>query len=193
MHTLLIDDNYAMCSAILKENMNSVDRVMPLLRLMIRAIDLHSRFLMKEIGMTTPQLLVLREVGKHGGVTPTRIALDIKLSKATVSGIIERLREKEYIVYTKNSADRRKIALHLTHDGWDVLEKNPLPIQQQFVHQFNMLHDEKKNSMLESLEAVALLMFQACSAANDDIETDNKIVHNDIIDTCMIDSNDKRG
>ena len=117
-----------MHSAALKENMNNIDRVMLPLQFMIRAIDLHSRFLMKEIETTTPQLLALQEVGKYRGVTPTRIALYINLSKATVSGIIDRLREKGCIICAKNNADWRKFSLRLTHDSWDILKKILCPL-----------------------------------------------------------------
>lgn len=146
---------------------NSTQRVVMLLRLIVRSIDLHSRFLSKESGLTIPQLLIMQEIRTHKNITPTEVSMRIKLSKATVSGITERLKGKGYINHNRDQHDRRKIHLTLTKDGEQILMSNPLPIQQQFVERFESMDTKQQQNMLESLEVLATLMFESSSAAQD--------------------------
>lgn len=146
---------------------SNTQKVTALLRLIIRAIDLHSHYLSKEVGLTIPQLLILQEIRVRKDITPTEVSIRIKSSKATVSGIIERLREKGYIKHTRNQRDRRQIYLSLTKQGEQMLMRNPLPIQQQFIERFESIGAKQQKNMLESLEVLATLMFEASSAAQD--------------------------
>lgn len=148
-------------------SVSSTQRVVSLLRLITRSIDLHSRFLAKESGLTIPQLLALQEIRTHQRVTSTEIAMSVKLSKATVSGITDRLKGKGYIESTRDADDRRKVYLALTESGKQVLARNPLPIQQEFVQNFERMTPEQQRNMLESLEVLAKLMFESSSAARD--------------------------
>src|SRR3546814_4102733 len=67
------------------------DRLLGSVRRIIRAVDLHSKRLERETGLTTPQVLVLRAIRDLGEVTTARIAGQVNLSQATVTTIIDRL------------------------------------------------------------------------------------------------------
>lgn len=146
---------------------DSTQKVTALLRLIIRAIDLHSRFLSKEVGLTVPQLLILQEIRTHKSITLTEVSMRIKSSKATVSGIVDRLKGKGYINHNRNEDDRRKVSLTLTETGKKILTQDLLPIQRQFVEKFEEMSTERQENVLESLETLATLMFESSSAAND--------------------------
>lgn len=64
-------------------DLTSKEEVLISLRKIIRAIDLHSKKLAKEFGLTGPQLLILMEINKYEGITLSKIAKNVNLSNAT--------------------------------------------------------------------------------------------------------------
>ena len=64
------------------------DQVIVALRRITRAIDLHSRDLMKQVGLTAPQLAALLAIGRLQPITVGALAKSIHLSQATLTGIL---------------------------------------------------------------------------------------------------------
>jgi len=62
-----IDNRYTRASYLIVQQskflMSSIEMVLTALRRVIRATDLHSRYLSKTSGLTTPQLIVLKTIG----------------------------------------------------------------------------------------------------------------------------------
>ncbi len=73
------------------------DQVLVSLRQIIRAIDLHSKHLERESGLTGPQLLVIQSISQSDMVTAGQIAREVNLSQATVTTILDRLEKKAYV------------------------------------------------------------------------------------------------
>ena len=67
------------------------DRVIIFLRKINRAADINSKKLIKQIGLTGPQLIILREISQTDEITASDISKAISLSQATVTGILDRL------------------------------------------------------------------------------------------------------
>ena len=61
------------------------------LRRIIRATDLHSKRMIRECGLTTPQVMILKAIEELGDVTVRRISNHVLLSQATVTTILNRL------------------------------------------------------------------------------------------------------
>ena len=61
-----------------------------LLRKISQAVDLHSKFLNKNFGLTGPQLVMLQELS-NGELTVSGLARRISLSQGTVTDIIHML------------------------------------------------------------------------------------------------------
>src|SRR3546814_974180 len=93
------------------------DRLLGSVRRIIRAVDLHSKRLERETGLTTPQVLVLRAIRDLGEVTTARIAGQVNLSQATVTTIIDRLVSRGLIERYRNVTDRRVVHSRLTETG----------------------------------------------------------------------------
>ena len=66
-----------------------------LLRKISQAVDLHSKFLNKNFGLTGPQLVMLQELS-DGELTVSGLARRISLSQGTVTDIIHRLEKKRF-------------------------------------------------------------------------------------------------
>ncbi|MDA9909960.1 MarR family transcriptional regulator, partial [Gammaproteobacteria bacterium] len=80
-----------------------IESVLIALRRLIRATDLHSRDLVKKTGLTTPQLLLLQSIKQNGEVSIRELALEISLSQATVTSILDRLENKKLVVRKRST------------------------------------------------------------------------------------------
>jgi len=132
--------------------------VLVALRRIIRATDLYSQKLRKTVGLTTPQLLVLRLVGDAKDVSLGRVARELSLSQATVTIIVDRLEDRGYVTRVRNSQDRRRVHLALSRQGRDVLERSPDLLQDRFVERFDRLAPWEQSMILAALQRTASLM-----------------------------------
>jgi DNA-binding MarR family transcriptional regulator len=135
-----------------------IDDVLMALRRVIRATDIHSKFLSKTAGLTAPQLLVLQVLDKEGSATIGDIGRTICLGQATVTTIITRLESRGYVRREKSDADRRKVYVELTEPGREILASAPTPLQEKFIRQFVSLQDWEQSIILSALQRVALMM-----------------------------------
>jgi len=134
------------------------DNVLVALRQIIRAIDLHSKRLERESGLTGPQLLVMKAIVQTVSVTAGQIARDVNLSQATVTSILDRLERKAYLRRERSNEDKRKVLIHLTEAGRQVLEQAPALMQENFILGFARLEEWEQNLILSSLQRVANMM-----------------------------------
>lgn len=139
--------------------MNSrLEEVLIALRRVNRATDLHSKYLAKTTGLTTPQMLLLQTVSSRGPLTIGEIANDISLSQATVTAILDRLEAKGFVRRVRSTEDKRKVHVHLAKAAVKLLKKAPVPLQEQFSQQFGDLQDWEQAMIVSSLQRVAQLM-----------------------------------
>lgn len=138
--------------------MKNYDQVLISLRQIIRAIDLHSKRLERESGLTGPQLLVLQLIQRAGEITAGVIAREVSLSQATVTSIIDRLERKGILQRQRSTDDKRKVMVTLTEAGEKALEKAPTLMQESFINSFNRLEDWEQALLLSSLQRVASMM-----------------------------------
>jgi len=138
--------------------METYDQVLVSLRQIIRAIDLHSKRLERESGLTGPQLLVMQLIGSSGEITAGVIARNVSLSQATVTSIIDRLERKGLLRRERSTDDKRKVMVSLTAQGGKALEAAPTLMQESFINAFNRLEDWEQALILSSLQRVASMM-----------------------------------
>ncbi|MBF7075034.1 MarR family transcriptional regulator [Glaciecola sp. MH2013] len=138
--------------------MEKYEELLVSLRKVIRAIDLYSKKLSKDSGLTSPQLLVMQEINQHDGAMVKDIASSINLSSATVTTILDRLESKQFVVRERSTVDKRKVAVHLTSVGQDVLESAPKPLQEHFIDRFEKLEEWEQTQLVATMQRVALMM-----------------------------------
>jgi DNA-binding MarR family transcriptional regulator len=132
--------------------------VLVALRRIMRATSLHSRRLGKAMGLTVPQLVVMRAIAGAGEPTASEVARRVSLSQATVTTILNRLEERGFLVRERSSEDRRRLRLCLTASGREVLSEAPLPLQDSFVRRFGSLSAWEQHQIVASLTRVAEMM-----------------------------------
>jgi DNA-binding MarR family transcriptional regulator len=138
--------------------MKTHDQVLISLRKIIRAIDLHSKRLERESGLTGPQLLIMQLIAGAGEVTAGVIAREVSLSQATVTSIIDRLERKRLLTRERNTEDKRKVMVSLTAAGNTALEKAPALMQESFIQRFDKLEEWEQSLLLSSLQRLGEMM-----------------------------------
>lgn len=138
--------------------MSRQDEVLIAVRRIMRAVDLHSKKLMKASGLTSSQRVVLQTLSQGGANTPGTIARDVSLSQATVTVILDRLGERELITRQRSQTDRRNVVVEITDAGRQCLADAPAALQSGFLKSFGNLADWEQLMLIASLQRVAELM-----------------------------------
>ncbi len=138
--------------------MNQIDEVLTSLRRVIRAIDLHSKQLVKTASVTGPQLRLLQLIRAKGDATASELADAMSLSQATVTSILDRLEDRQLIERIRSLTDKRKIHPRLTDGGNALLDRAPAALQDSFVRKFDQLQSWEQHMIIASLQRVAEMM-----------------------------------
>ncbi|QDP02353.1 MarR family winged helix-turn-helix transcriptional regulator [Thalassotalea sp. PS06] len=128
------------------------------IRKIIRAIDIRSRKLGKEAGITGPQLIIMQEIGRVKGLSSKEVSNNVNLSQATVTNILDRLEAKDLIKRIRSQSDRRKVALFLTDQGKETLLNAPQAIEENFIEKFSALKEWEQYQLISSVERIADMM-----------------------------------
>ena len=138
--------------------MEKHEEVLISIRQIIRAIDLHSKKLSKESGLTGPQLILMRSIRELGEVTIRKLSDHTNMSQATATTILDRLERNELVQRVRSSKDKRKVHAYLTEKGQAILADAPTPLQQSFITKFQRLEDWEQSLLLSSVQRISSMM-----------------------------------
>lgn len=142
----------------MKEVPQRCDEVLIALRRLIRAIDLHSRKLVRSHGLTAPQALVLKEVVENREVSVGEVAQQVSLSQATVTDILNRLEKRGFVTRSRSTIDRRRVMVRPTEEADRAIASSPPLLQEDFARRFSELAEWEQTLLLASLQRMAALM-----------------------------------
>lgn len=134
------------------------DEIVAALRRIIRGVDLHSRHLVQEVGLTWPQLAALRAAERLGPCSITSLARAVHLGQATLTGIVQRLERASYLERTPDAIDRRSVSVTVTAAGQELLKNAPSLLQDRFHRELARLKDWERFQTLASLQRIAEMM-----------------------------------
>ncbi len=140
------------------DNINYEEDILLSVRIIMRAIDMHSSYLARQHGLTSPQLICLKKLSVEKGITPGGLAKEVHLSHATVTGIINRLEKKGWLQRTRSSADGRSYLIHLTDSGQSTIRSAPSMLQDKFMHELSKLAEWEKTMILSSLQRITSIL-----------------------------------
>lgn len=138
--------------------MEKHEEVLVSIRQIIRAIDLHSKKLSKESGLTGPQLILMRSIKELGEVTIRQLSNHTNMSQATATTILDRLERNELVKRVRSSQDKRKVHAYLTEKGEELLRGAPTPLQQNFINKFQKLEEWEQSLLLSSVQRISSMM-----------------------------------
>lgn len=136
------------------------DEILRALRRILRRVTLHSRQMLRDTGLTLPQLLTMRVLSDHAGGEASQVEISraLQLTQPTVTGIIDRLERAGLVARKRSTSDRRKIAVSLTDAGRARSKALPTPLQEQFMSRLMQLSAGERSALLASLNRVVALM-----------------------------------
>ncbi len=137
---------------------DSSQAVLTALRRIIRATDLHSKRLARDVGLTTPQIVVLRAVRDLGEVTTGKLSRHVSLSQGTVTTILDRLENRGLVERYRSASDRRVVHSRLTRQGRTLLRKTPPLLHEKFIEVFGGLSAARQQRIVKTLDEVAAMM-----------------------------------
>jgi len=138
--------------------MSDYDEILVSIRRIIRAIDLQSKRLVKQTGLTAPQLVILQALRKSGRMSPSAVAKEVSLSQATVTSILDRLENADLVKRERSSKDKRIVFACLTTEGLNRLEEAPELLQSGFLRQYRKLEDWERAMIVSAFQRVATMM-----------------------------------
>lgn len=128
------------------------------LRRIIRAVDLHSKQLQTTHQLTVPQLICLRAIESSGPLKAGQLANDVSLSPATITGIVDRLEQRELARRRRSETDRRQVLLEITDRGREVLASAPPSLNERFSRGLARLTEHEQADIERVLQRVVSLM-----------------------------------
>jgi DNA-binding MarR family transcriptional regulator len=81
------------------------------------ALQVRSRRMMRTLGVTAPQRVVMRVIGRTPGIGPREIATTLGLHPSTLTGVLSRLERDGLIDRRADPADGRRSRIWLTRSG----------------------------------------------------------------------------
>jgi DNA-binding MarR family transcriptional regulator len=134
------------------------EEILRSLRRIIRAVDLYSRRLIAQTGLSGPQLVCLRALARLGSMQTQQLADTVHLSAATVCGILNRLEQRGLVARTRQSDDRRRVVVSLTEAGADNVDNAPPAMHDKFLQQLRELPPAKRQAMQATLATIVEMM-----------------------------------
>lgn len=98
-------------------NLGGTLEFMRLLWALDHVLHKRSKFMARRFGVTGPQRFALRVVGREPELTAGRLAEILKVHPSTLTGILQRLERRGFLVRKVDSTDRRRVRLELTSSG----------------------------------------------------------------------------
>lgn len=134
------------------------EEIVRALRRVMRAVDLHSRGLVRSHGLTSTQALLLKELLRMGETSVGELARVIALSPATVTDVLNRLEKRGLVARMRSPVDRRQVLVRATQTTAERLSHSPPLLQERFAEKLLELQEWEQTQLLASLQRLAAMM-----------------------------------
>lgn len=130
------------------------------IRKIVRSIDIESKKIQKEHGVSIPQVLCLSFLHESPNYQSTQadIRKFLNLNPSTVSGIIDRLEKKGLLARLPKLGDKRVVNIALTSAGDRLLERIPSLLHIQLAEKLKVLSDEELNDVEKGLNILVTIL-----------------------------------
>ncbi len=130
------------------------------IRKIVRSIDIESKKIQKEHGVSIPQALCLQFLhnSENYKATQGEIRRFLNLNASTVSGIIDRLEKKGYLARLPKLGDKRVVNIVLTSAGDKLLSNIPALLQTRLSEKLINVDGERIRKMEEGLNTLIQLL-----------------------------------
>jgi MarR family transcriptional regulator, organic hydroperoxide resistance regulator len=136
----------------------TISETMQALRRVFKAIQDYSQDVSDKFGVTGPQLWALKTIAQDGSLPLGELSKKMYLHPSTISGVIDRLEDKGYVVRDRATGDRRVINVQLTLKGKRLVRKAPNPVQGRMLYGLRKLKKEELDLIYQSVQKLVEIM-----------------------------------
>lgn len=136
------------------------DSIIISIRKILRSVNLESKRIQKEHGLSIPQLLVLTYLNNKSDFKATHkeVTQYLNLNSSTITGIISRLEKKGHIARIVNPDDRRVSYITLTALGQKLLRTTPRLMHEQLAQKLSEADPQKIKDLEKAFNLVIEFM-----------------------------------
>jgi len=134
-----------------KYKFESISKIIDLTRNFDKSMRHKFHHLMQDSDLTFPQLSVISMLEKHGEQKVSELSLKIGLSDSTVSGILDRLEQKDIIKRERTKDDRRVVKISLTGKSKELCNDFRRKREEYFTRLLKKLSEEEIKDIIKGL------------------------------------------
>lgn len=124
------------------------------LRVVVRTIQAHSRWVEKQSGVSSVQLWAMWELFASPGLKVSELSKALSIHQSTASNMLDKLEQKDLIRRDRSGPDQRVVHLHLTNRGSELLSTAPRPAQGAVQDALKHMSDDELNTLKSGLDAL---------------------------------------
>jgi DNA-binding MarR family transcriptional regulator len=130
------------------------------IRKIVRSLNLESKSIQKDFGLSITQLMCLGHLESCQNYQSTHKELMqlLSLNSSTVSGIINRLEKRGYLVRLPKKGDKRTTSITLTASGLKLLQETPNVLHERLAKKLAKLSEADQKMVNKSLEIIISAM-----------------------------------
>ena len=130
------------------------------IRKILRSVNLESKRIQKEYGISIPQLLTLSYLNNQPEFKATHKQMSsyLNLNSSTISGIISRMEKKNWIARIPDAHDRRVSYITLTAFGQKLLSETPQLMHEQLSAKLDNTPPEKVRELESAFDLLIEFM-----------------------------------
>ncbi len=136
----------------------AISEIMQSLRRIIKSLQDYSQTVSNHFGITGPQLWALKTINQTGSLRLGELSKGMYVHPSTVSGVVDRLEKKGYVVRNRTDRDRRIVKVGLTPKGKILVRRAPNPAQGRMIYGLRKLKKEKLDLICGSLRDLVRIM-----------------------------------
>ena len=137
---------------------SEISEIMQSLRRIIRTIQDYYQEVFNKYGITGPQLWALKTIYQEGSLTQGELSQMMYLHPSTITGVIDRLGKKGYVLRDRNQQDRRVVKVMLTPMGKKLVKKAPNPVQGKMIYGLRKLNKKEIQLIYHSMQKLVEIM-----------------------------------
>ena len=130
------------------------------LRKIVRSVNLESKRVEKEQGISIPQLLCLQFLAEQEDyrTNAAKLKTFLNLNASTVSGILKRLERKGLVAKLPKASDKRVTLVSLTASGMELIKSAPITFQEKLSKKLQALPPEKLQTIIDGIDILTNIM-----------------------------------
>jgi len=135
-----------------KTKFESISKIIDLTRNFNKSLKHKFHHYVQDSGFTLPQLSVISILEKHGEQKVSELSFKMGLSNSTVSGILDRLEQKDIIKRERTKNDRRVVKISLTGKSQDFCNDFRRKKEEYFTQLLKKLSEQEIKDIIKGLE-----------------------------------------